>query len=244
MRGPDEQPGSMFSYLSLEERVPQDHPLRAIRRITDRALERLLQVDVVQNLKDENVVRAGFNYSGVSKNNRLIERHDAAYGAYWRSYDFANNKERRTIDGRDYILETALRPDFGLIRAEKADELGNLSGIGSTLNFHPSMAAASNVTIAEVDEIVPAGSIAPEDVNVPREIEVIALAPSEVRVELDSSAEKTLPISARLTGKPAPPVLAALLATSEERCPPDLLRRQAAARRVWQASAAPASVGG
>lgn len=41
MRGADQQPGSMFSYVSLEERVPQDHPLRAIRRITDRALERL-----------------------------------------------------------------------------------------------------------------------------------------------------------------------------------------------------------
>ena len=41
MRGADEQPGSMFSYVSLEDRVPPDHPLRAIRRITDRALERL-----------------------------------------------------------------------------------------------------------------------------------------------------------------------------------------------------------
>ena len=41
MRGADEQPGSMFSYISLEARVPQEHPLRAIRRITDRALERL-----------------------------------------------------------------------------------------------------------------------------------------------------------------------------------------------------------
>lgn len=41
MRGSDEQPGAMFSYVSLEERVPADHPLRAIRRITDRALERL-----------------------------------------------------------------------------------------------------------------------------------------------------------------------------------------------------------
>jgi len=41
MRGSDEQPGSMFSYVSLEERVPSDHPLRAIRRITDRALEQL-----------------------------------------------------------------------------------------------------------------------------------------------------------------------------------------------------------
>ncbi|HLZ29269.1 MAG TPA: 3-oxoacid CoA-transferase subunit B [Chloroflexota bacterium] len=79
----------------------------------------------------------------------------------------AADKERRTIDGRDYILETALRPDFGLIRAAKADLLGNLTGTGSTLNFHPVMAAASRVTIAEVDEIVPVGAIAAEDVKVP-----------------------------------------------------------------------------
>jgi transposase len=48
MRGADEQPGSMFSYVSLEARVPADHPLRAIRRITDRALERISpQLDTV-----------------------------------------------------------------------------------------------------------------------------------------------------------------------------------------------------
>ena len=41
MRGADERTGAMFSYVSLEERVPADHPLRAVRRITDRALERL-----------------------------------------------------------------------------------------------------------------------------------------------------------------------------------------------------------
>jgi 3-oxoacid CoA-transferase len=79
----------------------------------------------------------------------------------------AANKERRTIDGREYILETALRPDFGFIRAARADLLGNLTGTGSTLNFHPVMAAASRVTIAEVDEIVPVGEIAAEDVKVP-----------------------------------------------------------------------------
>ena len=79
----------------------------------------------------------------------------------------AANKERRSIEGRDYILEAALRPDFGLIRAEKADLAGNLTGIGTTINFHPVMAAASRVTIAEVDEIVPVGAIAAEDVKVP-----------------------------------------------------------------------------
>ena len=79
----------------------------------------------------------------------------------------AEGKERRNIDGREYILETALRPDFGFVRAEKADVAGNLTGIGSTLNFHPAMAAASKVTIAEVDEIVPIGSFEPEDVKIP-----------------------------------------------------------------------------
>jgi 3-oxoacid CoA-transferase len=79
----------------------------------------------------------------------------------------AEGKERRSAGGRDYIFETALRPDFGFVRAMKADELGNLTGIGSTLNFHPTMAAASKVTIAEVDEIVPIGDIAPEDVKIP-----------------------------------------------------------------------------
>jgi 3-oxoacid CoA-transferase len=79
----------------------------------------------------------------------------------------ADGKERRTIDGREYILETALRPDFGFVRAEKADEAGNLTGVGSTLNFHPTMAAASRITIAEVDEVVPIGAFAPEDVKIP-----------------------------------------------------------------------------
>ena len=46
--------------------------------------------------------------------------------------------------------------------------------------------------------------LAPEDVNVPREVEVIAISPAEIRVELDTAAEKSLPIAARLTGKPAP----------------------------------------
>jgi 3-oxoacid CoA-transferase len=79
----------------------------------------------------------------------------------------AEGKEHRSFDGRQYIMETALRPDFAFVRAMTADEMGNLTGIGSTLNFHPTMAAAGRVTIAEVDEVVPTGSIAPEDVRIP-----------------------------------------------------------------------------
>jgi 3-oxoacid CoA-transferase len=79
----------------------------------------------------------------------------------------ADGKERRSFDGREYIMETALRPDFAFVRAQKADESGNLINLGSSLNFTPTMAASARITIAEVDEIVPTGSISPEDVDVP-----------------------------------------------------------------------------
>lgn len=64
---------------------------------TDRELETKLNVKVLANIDGERVVRAGFNNSGVSQNNRLIERHPTAHGAYWKSYDFAGNAERRNL---------------------------------------------------------------------------------------------------------------------------------------------------
>jgi mono/diheme cytochrome c family protein len=63
----------------------------------DRELERQLRVDVLADIDEESARRAGFNDSGVSKNNRIIERHDAGFGAYWRSYDFSDNLERQNI---------------------------------------------------------------------------------------------------------------------------------------------------
>jgi WD40 repeat protein len=74
---------------------------------TDRALERLLQVDVARDLQEETAVRAGFNGSGVSRNNRVLQRHDAAFGAYWRSYDFSDNT------GRQNVFEHPLGPAAG-----------------------------------------------------------------------------------------------------------------------------------
>lgn len=58
---------------------------------TDKELEGMLDVDVKKNWAEQLVVRAGFNNSGVSQSNRLIERHDSSYGAYWKSYDFAKS---------------------------------------------------------------------------------------------------------------------------------------------------------
>jgi WD40 repeat protein/mono/diheme cytochrome c family protein len=65
--------------------------------LTDVALEKELRVDVAENLKGERVLRAGFNSSGVSRNNRLIERHETAFGAYWKSYDFGGNAGKQNL---------------------------------------------------------------------------------------------------------------------------------------------------
>lgn len=64
---------------------------------TDRALERLLKIDVQSNIAKRVVARSGFNGSGVARNNRLLERHEAPFGAYWRSYDFSDNTDRQNL---------------------------------------------------------------------------------------------------------------------------------------------------
>ena len=76
-------------------------------------------------------------------------------------------KERRTLNGREYILEMPLRADFALIRAHRADTMGNLVFKEAARNFNPVMATAADVTIAEAQEIVPAGTLDPEVVVTP-----------------------------------------------------------------------------
>ncbi len=81
--------------------------------------------------------------------------------------EVAAGKEERVIDGKRCILEAPIHADFALIKAEKADELGNLTYRLAARNFNPIMAMAAKTTIVEADEIVPVGSIAPEHVITP-----------------------------------------------------------------------------
>lgn len=76
-------------------------------------------------------------------------------------------KEKKELGGVTYVLELPLRADVALIRAHKADELGNLVYYKTARNFNPIMASAADLVIAEVDEIVPAGSLDPELVATP-----------------------------------------------------------------------------
>jgi 3-oxoacid CoA-transferase A subunit len=81
--------------------------------------------------------------------------------------EVAAGKEERVLEGRRCILEMPLRADYALIKAEKADGLGNLTYRLAARNFNPIMAMAAKTTIVEVDEIVPVGSIKPEEVITP-----------------------------------------------------------------------------
>lgn len=79
----------------------------------------------------------------------------------------AKDKEQREFNGRTYVLEHALKGDFALVKAWKADRMGNLVFRKTARNFNPMMATAGKVTIAEVEEIVPVGELDPDQIHTP-----------------------------------------------------------------------------
>ncbi len=76
-------------------------------------------------------------------------------------------KETRVFNGRQYVLEEALFADVALVKAYKADELGNLVYCKSARNFNPAMATAAQYTIAQVGDVVAAGELDPEAIVTP-----------------------------------------------------------------------------
>ena len=76
-------------------------------------------------------------------------------------------KEKRRFGDREYLMEHALKADFAFVKAFKGDAMGNLVYRKTSRNFSPMMATAAKVTIAEVEEMVPVGSIDPDHVHTP-----------------------------------------------------------------------------
>ncbi|WP_445327944.1 3-oxoacid CoA-transferase subunit A [Xanthobacter versatilis] len=79
----------------------------------------------------------------------------------------AAGKETRQIDGRNYVLEYPLKADFALIKARRGDRWGNLTYRKTARNFGPVMATAATITVAQVEDIVPLGTLDPEDIVTP-----------------------------------------------------------------------------
>jgi 3-oxoacid CoA-transferase A subunit len=73
-------------------------------------------------------------------------------------------REERVIRGETHVFQESLRADVALVRAKRADELGNLVYAKTARNFNPDMATAADLVIAEVDEVVPVGALDPEEI--------------------------------------------------------------------------------
>lgn len=81
--------------------------------------------------------------------------------------EVAEGKEVRTFNGKEYLLEYAFDADFAIVKAWKGDTQGNLIFKETARNFNPLMAMAGRVTIAEVEELVPAGELNPNEIHTP-----------------------------------------------------------------------------
>ena len=81
--------------------------------------------------------------------------------------EVAEGKEVRIFNGKPHILESALTADFAIVKAWKGDTEGNLIYKATARNFNPMMATAGKITIAEVEELVPAGSLDPNQIHTP-----------------------------------------------------------------------------
>ena len=86
----------------------------------------------------------------------------AGYGT-----EVAEGKEVREFNGKPHILESALTADFAFVKAWKGDTAGNLVFKGTAKNFNPMMAMAGKITVAEVEELVPAGELDPAQIHTP-----------------------------------------------------------------------------
>ena len=86
----------------------------------------------------------------------------AGYGT-----EVAEGKETREFDGKMYVLESAFKADFSFVKAWKGDTAGNLIFKGTARNFNPNMCGAATITVAEVEELVPAGELDPNQIHIP-----------------------------------------------------------------------------
>ena len=81
--------------------------------------------------------------------------------------EVATGKEVRNFNGKNYLLEMAFDADFAIVKAWKGDTMGNLIYKDTARNFNPLMAMAGKITIAEVEELVPAGQLDPNQIHTP-----------------------------------------------------------------------------
>jgi 3-oxoacid CoA-transferase subunit A len=104
----------------------------------------------------------------------------------------AEGKEHKDFDGETYILERGIRADLSIIKGWKADEMGNLVFRKTARNFNQPMATSGKVCVAEVEEIVPVGSLDPDCIHVPSIFikRLILGSPYEKKIEFRTTRQR------------------------------------------------------
>jgi 3-oxoacid CoA-transferase subunit A len=139
-----------------------------------RQIEKMIASYVGENKEFERQYLAGELQLEFNPQGTLAERIRAGgagiYGFYTRTGAgtlVAEGKEQRVVDGETWVLETGLTADLAIVKAWRGDTEGNLIYRKTARNFNPMMATAGRVTVAEVEQLVPAGELDPDQIHTP-----------------------------------------------------------------------------
>ena len=137
-------------------------------------IKKMVSSYVGENAEFERQMLSGEMEVELTPQGTLAEKCRAAqhgFPAVWTPAGFgtevAEGKETREFNGKMYVLEHAFKADFSFVKAWKGDEAGNLIFKGTARNFNAPMAGAGKITVAEVEELVPAGELDPNQIHIP-----------------------------------------------------------------------------
>lgn len=139
-----------------------------------RQIKKMISSYVGENDEFERQMLSGELEVELTPQGTLAEKCRAAQGGFPAFFtpagygtEVAEGKETREFNGKMYVLEEAYKADFAFVKAWKGDEAGNLIFKGTARNFNPTMCGAATITVAEVEELLPAGSLDPNQVHIP-----------------------------------------------------------------------------
>jgi len=142
--------------------------------LQNRQVKKMISSYVGENKVFEQMVLSGEIQMELNPQGTLAERiraGGAGIPAFYTATGYgtmvADGKESRDFNGRPYVLERALRGDFAFIKAWKGDRWGNLMYRKTARNFNPMMATAADYVIAEVEELLDLGELAPDQIHTP-----------------------------------------------------------------------------
>lgn len=139
-----------------------------------RQIKKMISSYVGENAEFERQMLSGELEVELVPQGTLAQRCQAAQGGFPAFYtpagygtEVAEGKETRQFNGKWYVLEKAFEADFSFVKAWKGDEAGNLIFKGTARNFNPCMCGSAKITVAEVEELVPAGTLDPNHIHIP-----------------------------------------------------------------------------